>query len=367
MPMSFRTLLLPVLLALSLVGCAVHESTPAFRARDARFGYLGGSGAPLDRAAMCHGRGASLSQRDTHATHHYSYPETAPALSCFTPVRYTDRAIEFSAPPPGCAYGDASQRSKLRALADRLELPADARSARGGPLLACDMPDDARDATIRHNARVLRANAERLEHADAPAYPYAAVIVFGYGFPQQAASSMVDWRPGDACHRPTNADLHRLGAMVERSRRVADALRAGVAPIAIVSGGAEHSRMVEAFAMLFLLQCGLGVRADRVLLEPCADHTHTNVRNSGRWLVAMGARAGYIVTDDGTQATYLQEIRAFVASGSSIDQRSLREFDHGIGAWRQAAVGPNVGFWYTPYRFWAEPRNGLGSVTCLDV
>ena len=83
------------------------------------------------------------------------------------------------------------------------------------------------------------------------------------------------------------------------------------------------------------------------------------------WIDERKGRRHY-GTDDGTQATYLQEIRAFVASGSSIDQRSLREFDYGIGAWRQAAIGPNVGFWYTPYRFWAEPRDGLGSVTCLD-
>jgi hypothetical protein len=29
-------------------------------------------------------------------------------------------------------------------------------------------------------------------------------------------------------------------------------------------------------------------------------------------------------------------------------------------------VGNKGGFWFTPYRFWAEPRDGLGSVTCVD-
>jgi hypothetical protein len=28
-----------------------------------------------------------------------------------------------------------------------------------------------------------------------------------------------------------------------------------------------------------------------------------------------------------------------------------------IGSWRQASVGINAGFWYTPYRFWADPRH----------
>ena len=35
-----------------------------------------------------------------------------------------------------------------------------------------------------------------------------------------------------------------------------------------------------------------------------------------------------------------------------------------LGSFRQASVGLKAGFWYTPYRFWAEPAGGLGGFTC---
>ena len=72
-------------------------------------------------------------------------------------------------------------------------------------------------AALAHNARVLRATAERAERPDGRTYPYAAVITFGYGWSDQTESSVVDWKPGDACHRPSNADLQKL--MKSRPRR----------------------------------------------------------------------------------------------------------------------------------------------------
>ena len=47
------------------------------------------------------------------------------------------------------------------------------------------------------------------------------------------------------------------------------------------------------------------------------------------------------------------------------DQRSLRDFGYLVGAWRQASVGMEAGFWFTPYRFWAEPEPGLGGWSCV--
>jgi hypothetical protein len=232
--------------------------------------------------------------------------------------------------------------------------------------LPCGITEANRAAALQQNARTLRATAERAEREPDRRYPYAAVIAFGYGAGDQATSSLADWRPGDPCHRLSQDDIDRLGAMVLRTRRVADALRAGIAPLAIVSGGTEHSRMVEAFAMQFLLQCEVGVRSDRVMVEACAEHTHTNFRNSGRWLVAMRARAAYVVTDDGIQGEYLNDWTGFEPFFGSLDQRSLRDWGYVMGSWRRAADGPNVGYWFTPYRFWAEPRDGLGSFTCLD-
>ena len=80
----------------------------------------------------------------------------------------------------------------------------------------------------------------------------------------------------------------------------------------------------------------------------------------------MGARAAYLLTDDGIQASYFQDWTAFELIFGSIDQRSLRDWGYVIGSWRQASIGTAQGFWLTPYRFWAEPREGLGSVTCVE-
>ena len=106
--------------------------------------------------------------------------------------------------------------------------------------------------------------------------------------------------------------------------------------------------------------------ADRIIVEPCADHTHTNLRNSARWVAAMGGRAAYLLTDDGLQSKYFQDWSGFELILGSVDQRSLRDWGYVIGSWRQASIGTAQGFWFTPYRFWAEPRDGLGSVTCVE-
>jgi len=126
--------------------------------------------------------------------------------------------------------------------------------------------------------------------------------------------------------------------------------------------------------MLHLMSCErdevgerfVPIAGDRVFVEPCADHTHTNLRNSARWLDAMGARAAYLVTDDFLQSKYFQDFNGFELLMGSIDQRSLRDFGYVIGSWRQASVGMRSGFWFTPYRFWAEDPGGLGSLTCSD-
>jgi hypothetical protein len=64
------------------------------------------------------------------------------------------------------------------------------------------------------------------------------------------------------------------------------------------------------------------------------------------------------------QSDYFQDSSGFELLLGSIDQRSLRDWGYLVGAWRQASRGMNAGFWFTPYRFWAEPRDGLGALTC---
>jgi hypothetical protein len=135
----------------------------------------------------------------------------------------------------------------------------------------------------------------------------------------------------------------------------------------IVSGGAIHSDVVEAFLLDWLLTCRFGVQPDRVLLDPCADHTHTNARNVGSLVVALGGRTAYVVTDDGLQADYLADWTMFDLIGGSIDQRSLRDFGYLVGSWRLASVGIQSGFWFTPYRFWAEPPGSQGAFSCDPI
>jgi len=216
-------------------------------------------------------------------------------------------------------------------------------------------------SAARQNARVLRALARRGE-----AYPYTAVIVPGHGLREQDATALTDFLPGDACRPLAAGDLARLGAMPQRTAIGGDAMRGEVAPVVITSGGAVHSHLIEAFALMHLLQCREQIAADRIMVEPCAEHTHTNLRNSGRWLDAMGGRAAYLLTDNGIQSDYFQDWNGFELLLGSIDQRSLRDWGYLLGSWRQASSGTKSGFWFTPYRFWAEPRQDLGSVTCLD-
>ena len=120
-----------------------------------------------------------------------------------------------------------------------------------------------------------------------------------------------------------------------------------------MSGGAVHSRLYEALMMGFIATCRLHVPPDQVLYDPCADHTHTNVRNTGRLVTALGGRTALVVTDDGLQSAYLEEWTTFDAFGGSIDQRALRDWHYLIGSWRRA--GDSAEFWFSPFRFWADP------------
>src|SRR5262245_54338668 len=84
---------------------------------------------------------------------------------------------------------------------------------------------------------------------------------------------------------------------VERLERALDDLQAGLAPAVIVSGGAVHSDENEAVLMREWLLAH-GVEPARILLEPCARHTTTNLRNAGRIVLRHGANEALVVTSD---------------------------------------------------------------------
>jgi hypothetical protein len=350
------------LTTLGLASCGLREPLPAFSADDARFGRLGhhhvfGQTDPPSKQAMC-SDWSSVVARDEYAVTHVSFPESDVQTACFTPVTHDGRKVTVGPTPRGCDYPSPHARARLEALADALDRLADGASSK---LFPCSLTSAQRTAAAHQNALVLRALAKN----DAT-YPYSAIVVPGHGLAAQSETAIAASLPGQGCRDLADGDLTRLGAMPVRTARAADALNGGVAPIVIATGGAIHSRVIEAFAMMQLLQCREHIAAERILVEPCAEHTHTNLRNAGRWIDAMGGRAAYLLTDDWLQSEYLQDSSGFELLLGTPDQRSLRDWGYVMGSWRQASIGISAGFWFTPYRFWAESRDDLGSITCDD-
>jgi hypothetical protein len=130
-----------------------------------------------------------------------------------------------------------------------------------------------------HRGRPLTDEERGLERPprDARA-PYPFLIVPGF-------TPRIGWRGG----------LHpkAIGRLEQARRDLAD----GVAPAVIVSGGAVHSPDNEAVLMRRWLLVH-GVPDERIVVEPCARHTTTNLRNAGRILLAHDAREALVVSSD---------------------------------------------------------------------
>jgi DUF218 domain-containing protein len=95
--------------------------------------------------------------------------------------------------------------------------------------------------------------------------------------------------------------LHPRAA--ERLEQAAIDVAAGLASTIIVSGGAVHSDDNEAVVMRDWL-IARGVDPAQILVEPCARHTTTNLRNAGRIVLGAGATEALVVTTD-PQTYYL--------------------------------------------------------------
>jgi hypothetical protein len=114
-------------------------------------------------------------------------------------------------------------------------------------------------------------------------YRYPALLVFGHG-PEDAQS-----RTGVLGHI--------------RMARAAELFAQRLAPFIIVSGGNVHPNRTpfnEAIEMKRLLIAQHGIPADRILIDPHARHTTTNLRNAARLLFAARFptdRPSLIVTD----------------------------------------------------------------------
>lgn len=353
-----------VLIVVAGLACSKRTTLPD-RAPDAT--SVGRCGAILDHARLCGDWEDVVAACDGDASVHDSLPELTPA-SCFVPVHHHegDELPRASDVPEGCGYprDRGAVVERLDAEAARYERIAEGQEASLPMAFDCELPDEARTLAARHNAETLRSLAARL---DGERYPYATISTFGFGSTAMRSSPLADWRPGEACRLLDKREMDRLSVNVQRAGLAAASYHGGVAPVITVSGAAVRSApMVEAFMLLHLLQCRFDVPGDAVLLDPCADHTHTNLRNTGGLIRQLGGRQGYVITDRALQGGYLQEWTIFWLIGGSIDQRALRDWGYLLGAWRQASVGYDAGFWFTPYRFWGEPRDGLGSVSCVE-
>ncbi|MDX3899277.1 MAG: YdcF family protein [Sphingobium sp.] len=154
-------------------------------------------------------------------------------------------------------------------------------------------------------------------------HPYSALLVFGHG-PEDAQS--------------------QTGVMGHiRLRIAADMFARGLAPFIIVSGGNVHPNRTpfnEAMEMKQLLVTQYDVPADRILIEPHARHTTTNLRNCARLLIASGFPTDppALVVSDHRTIQYI--------GGSELAERSVREM--GIEPGRLAPGPDRFSLTFTP-------------------
>ena len=155
---------------------------------------------------------------------------------------------------------------------------------------------DANDATAATRFEPLdqreNAGARTLAtRTDWKAFRYSLLIVPGVG-PEDTGTEL-----------SPRSKLHALLA--------AQRYRQGLAPFILVSGSAVHprgTRFVEAVEIRRALVERYGIPAGRVILEPYARHTTTNLRNATRRMVALGIpldRPTLIVTD-AEQSKYIE-------------------------------------------------------------
>jgi hypothetical protein len=155
------------------------------------------------------------------------------------------------------------------------------------------------------------ALATALNTSHLSAMPYDVIVVPGY-------TPLDEMVPVPALHPVAQSRL--LSAV--------SALRTGYAPLILVSGGNVHpadTPFNEALEMKrFLL--GQGVPSSAIVVEPCARHSHTNLRNAGRFMISTGLRTALVVTS-WDQSMYFGRARF-----SSFDARCIADLGYVVGS-----------------------------------
>lgn len=155
------------------------------------------------------------------------------------------------------------------------------------------LTEAGRDEAVRYEPLATGDNLlpiAELSHVDFGAFPFSSIVVPGKG-------PSVD---GQA--------LDPLG--VTRCEQAAARFRAGLAPFIITSGGHVHPDRTpysEAIEMRRYLVDVLGIPAARILVDPYARHTTTNLRNVARQIYRYGLPTDQpaLVTTDIGQTVYM--------------------------------------------------------------
>lgn len=177
------------------------------------------------------------------------------------------------------------------------------------------------------------ARARRIDWGD---FRYSALIIPGIG-PEIMGMPL---SPGGKYHL----------------RLAAEQFAKGEAAFIIVSGGRAHpfnTPFAEAVEMRAALIERYGIPADRIVIEPHARHTTTNMRNAARLLMEMGAPQArdILVVSNPVQSANI-ESAAFV-------QRNIRELGYAPGT-AGVRIGPTALEWrLAPASARIDPRDPL--------
>ncbi|HEX7604546.1 MAG TPA: YdcF family protein [Polyangiaceae bacterium] len=204
------------------------------------------------------------------------------------------------------ACGTASTRLRLVA-------PAPTPAADGAPWALCTPPAD-----LDLDAENAAGLATVREFASRHVTPYDLIVIPGY-------------TPLDATE-PTPI-VHPTAAA-----RLDDAIAAyqhGLAPILLVTGGNVHpdgTPFNEAMLMKRYL-VSKKVPAGAIILEPCARHSHTNLRNAGRFMQSYGLVTALVVTST-DQAFYFANPKM-----SGFDERCVVDLGYLVGTFQTQPEG----------------------------
>jgi uncharacterized SAM-binding protein YcdF (DUF218 family) len=167
------------------------------------------------------------------------------------------------------------------------------------PLAVIALPFRLVRALLFAIARALPAVARRRRFVEWPAFAANAevdAVVLSHRIRAHYAADLIIV-PGYAEHAFAGA-LTQRGA--ERLQIAASDFFCGRAPFILVSGGnvrPQGTSFNEAFEMRRYLTDELSVPKERVIVEPLAEHTPTNLRNAGRYMRARSMKKAIVVSD----------------------------------------------------------------------